>query len=154
MFRIEILNNDVHLHNKVLFTTFYVNYNDLNFPSLNWTDFPVKVLNMWADNIIKAFPQEKIEFELFFMDGPYVINCKKSNINMEFSFCRFDDLDQPKEYVYKIIFREFVNELCTAITKTSHLLEEYWIKNKETKSLLKKKIVLEKLLEVNETTVT
>lgn len=63
-----------------VYSTFYVNLNGVNFPDNQWFDFPVSVLIMWCENLLS----NKASFTLYFMDGPYYIECQHTNdiVNM------------------------------------------------------------------------
>lgn len=56
---------------KNIMTEFYIKCNEVSFPYDNWTDFTIPVLNMWFNNLINNSEIQKLDFILYFMDGPY-----------------------------------------------------------------------------------
>lgn len=65
-----------------VYSTFYVKIDGFEFPDKQWTDFPISILKMWCENIISR--QEN--FSLFFMDGPYRIDCQRVNDSLCMKF--------------------------------------------------------------------
>ncbi len=61
-----------------LYSTFYVDLDGVNFPDNQWTDFPISVLLMWCENLLS----DQNSFTLFFMDGPYCIECQRVSDNV------------------------------------------------------------------------
>jgi len=56
-----------------------VNLGGVNFPDNQWSDFPVAILIMWCENLLS----DQSSFALFFMDGPYYIECQRKNDNVD-----------------------------------------------------------------------
>ncbi len=71
---------------KNIYSTFYVIVNNTTFPDNGWHDFPILALNMWNENIIKNNYKKRCKFKLFFMDGPFYIECYKEGSNVSLRF--------------------------------------------------------------------
>ena len=84
MFKIY-LGNDLSCPGTSIDATFYVNINGRAFPDSQWTDLILSVLEMWADNMVGAYENMHTEFCLYFMDGPYYIDCIRDGIKVQIS---------------------------------------------------------------------
>ena len=93
-----------------VYSTFYVNLNGVNFPDSQWTDFPVSVLIMWCENLLL----DQSSFILFFMDGPYYIECQRKNDNVRMRLVE-------NRTVKKIVAEETIcfDDLKSIINKTA-----------------------------------
>jgi hypothetical protein len=92
--------------------TFYTRVNnDAVFPDQQWTDFPISVLSMWCSNIIENFKVPKSEFTLYFMDGPFYVNCKRSQSDVEMCFINNRKDDDFIEYRCGIQFMDLAKEI-------------------------------------------
>ncbi|MDQ2088183.1 hypothetical protein RBH29_17305 [Herbivorax sp. ANBcel31] len=80
MFSIKYLDDfEYSKISKNIYSTFYVECKEVAYPDNQWTDFPVAVLSMWCENIIsKSNISIYNKFELFFMDGPFSIECERN----------------------------------------------------------------------------
>lgn len=56
------------------------------FPDTGWNDFGLVVLQWWLSELECVYQAEEAEFELCFMDGPFLISCKKdyNDVHMRF----------------------------------------------------------------------
>ena len=68
---------DFYYADEAVNAGFYVEADGVCFPGEGWTDFVVSVLDMWISNIMTCHGCERANFKLFFMDGPYFIECSK-----------------------------------------------------------------------------
>lgn len=109
---------------KNIFATFYIEYNGKCFPGDRWTDFPFEVLHMWCENIIdKIIDNTNSEFQLFFMDGPYGINCVKMNESIKLEFMNNREETTIEGY-FEISSREFINSVCEVSTDLIELAKK------------------------------
>lgn len=60
---------------------FYVILDNTAFPSNDWDDFGLSIVGMWMSEIynkvIVSSQKNNQAFELYFMDGPYYLKCRK-----------------------------------------------------------------------------
>jgi hypothetical protein len=59
-------------------TTFYIICGKVCFPDIQWTDFSDNILGMWSSVYLDSIKSNKNDFQLYFMDGPYRIDCLKN----------------------------------------------------------------------------
>lgn len=68
---------------------FYVILSNIAFPSNDWDDFGLSIVGMWMSEIynkvIVSSQKNKQAFELYFMDGPYYLKCRKCGDIVEIS---------------------------------------------------------------------
>ena len=81
------------------------------FPEKNWTDFPVRLLAWWIDETLSARRAGKTEFDLRFMDGPYVVTFRKGDSDEWHAVCRDDSMRRTAEHREKATFPNLLNEL-------------------------------------------
>lgn len=88
MFNIRYLDDFEYSQiSRNVYGTFYVECEGEVFPDSQWTDFPIIVLRMWCENIIASIANAKeSEFQLFFFDGPFSIECKKELDKVKMKF--------------------------------------------------------------------
>lgn len=98
-----------------IYSTFYVDIDGTAFPNNQWTDFPFAVLKMWCENLISNVVNvQSSEFTLFFMDGPYSIDCKKYQKEIVMQF-----INNRKNRVIEHECIVSTDELINEIYKTS-----------------------------------
>ncbi|MDF2611232.1 MAG: hypothetical protein K0R92_2706 [Lachnospiraceae bacterium] len=85
MFKICFL-DDFYYDFGTIDTTFYVNVDGIDFPDGQWTDYTISVLYMWISNILDSYKNKNAKFVLYFMDGPYYINCSKQESEIHMAF--------------------------------------------------------------------
>lgn len=97
-------------------STFYTIANNIAFPNDLWFDLPISVLTMWNENIIKNNNKKKCKFELFFMDGPFFIECLKedNNITMKFIHNKKSSLEK---FTIQTTFYELKNSVYRGTTQ-------------------------------------
>ena len=101
-----------------IYSTFYVDIDGTAFPDDQWTDFPFAVLKMWCENLISNVVNiQSSEFTLFFMDGPYSIDCKKDQNEIVIQF-----INNRKDRVIEHECVVSTDELINVIYKTSQRL--------------------------------
>lgn len=76
VFQIHFL-NDFYYANCSVTNTFYLNVYNQCFPDDQWSDFAITVLYGWTTKIIENYHSKTSKFTLFFMDGPYYVECSK-----------------------------------------------------------------------------
>ena len=68
---------------------FYVILNNIAFPSNDWDDCGLSIVGMWMSEIynkvIVSSQKNNQAFELYFMDGPYYLKCRKCGDIVEIS---------------------------------------------------------------------
>ena len=47
------------------------------FPDPYWTDFTYPILSDWSENILRMHAEKKSKCELYFMDGPFLLEIKR-----------------------------------------------------------------------------
>lgn len=55
---------------------FFFKFGESDFPSVDWSDFPISILEAWYDELVIKF-DDMNEFELCFFDGEYAIHITK-----------------------------------------------------------------------------
>ena len=93
MFKIVFV-DDFYYADDTVDTIFYLSFNDVFFPSNQWTDFAIIVLNWWISAIIENYKKKNAKFKLFFMDGPYYVECLKHGSVVHLSFIEEKKLKQ------------------------------------------------------------
>ena len=116
-----------------IYGPFFVMCNACSFPAETWWDFPVSVLHMWSDNIISNLHKKKYTIKLFFMDGPYYIQIKKTIIDNVTIQCY--DTHKKKRLICEevITYKDFIEKIINAIKKTICFLatKHYSVPEKE-----------------------
>ncbi|MDR1565541.1 MAG: hypothetical protein LBS74_11345 [Oscillospiraceae bacterium] len=102
--------NDFSFSESNIDTIFYVDIEGQCFPDEQWTDFIVPVLEMWINNLSTNYNASKAGFKLYFMDGPYYIECQKENSQLKMKFIE----DRSKRRVViedEVDFFQFTEQL-------------------------------------------
>ena len=105
-----VLKDDFHGKKGIVDATFYIDIEEILFPEAGWTDFVIIVLDWWINSIIDIYFQQKAEFTLQFMDGPYYVECHKTGEQVHMSFIE-DKNKTTSIYEYEIKFNELVNNV-------------------------------------------
>jgi hypothetical protein len=123
-----------------IYSTFYVENDGIAFPDNQWTDFPFAVLRMWCENLISNVVNiQSSEFTLFFMDGPYSIDCKKVQNQIVMQF-----INNRKDRVIELECSISTDELINSIYKTSQRL--IWLVEQRSYGKIKDVEALKNLL--------
>lgn len=123
---------------KNITSTFFVVINGGNmFPDDSWFDFPVTVISWWCAELINASDKSNANFKLYFMDGPYYINCRKifENVNMEF----IDNQKNEDKIILNktLTFRKLMDEIySSALELVTHIKEMQIDELKDMKILI------------------
>lgn len=100
---------------KNVTVTFFLDINGNVFPGEQWTDFAIIVLSWWTKEVIENYHLEHADFVLYFMDGPYRIECSKSGTSLRMNF-----IEDKKEIriIYTIVesIDSFAHELIEVST--------------------------------------
>jgi hypothetical protein len=102
--------------------TIYISIDGKAFPNKDWFDLPISIFCMWTSCIIRNYKSDISKFKLFFMDGPYYIDCSKS-CNM--LHMKFIESRKRKTTVYEqnVIFNNFVSEIINESIKMINTAE-------------------------------
>ncbi|MBS9464383.1 hypothetical protein KIM67_18320 [Flagellimonas sp. 389] len=72
---------------KIFGEIYFKDYPSFYFPSKDWNDFLVVILNWWCDTIIRLLRNESIQDDFSFMDGPFNVkvgHIKEGMLNLTF----------------------------------------------------------------------
>ena len=95
----------------------YVETVERSFPDNQWTDFVERVLGTWLYNLVDAKNKANVDFNLFFMDGPFRLDVHKDNqMNLSVS-CINARYDEKAEIVFCCTYVEFLQELYRAFNQ-------------------------------------
>jgi hypothetical protein len=115
---------DANIEPHLLNCTIYFDFLDFCFPDNQWTDFPFAILCWWIRDIISNRNNEYAEFQLFFMDGPFKVNCIKEGNNIHMNCLDYDSRSIGVPLKKTIDFREFLRELRNAATRLLWSVEQ------------------------------
>lgn len=104
-----VIKNDYYYANETTDCTFYIKYNGMCFPSDEWTDFPIDVLEMWISNIL-IYKKKNKRFTLFFLDGPYFIECFVRYNQIKMKFIENRGMGKTR-YKCSICINDFIKEV-------------------------------------------
>ena len=99
--------------------------NGVDFPSSDWEDMTSSVLEMWGDQLLEDTPNERSAMKLYFMDGPYYLNCKRRD-----NLIDVQGIDAHNAVKKKIIYAqtfeyaEFLKNLSVVISRTLYIAQE------------------------------
>jgi len=119
-----IIENDIFVSNtsEIVNTVFYIDYQGTCFPDNQWTDFADTVLQWWAYALIKNKDLKDVNFDLYFMDGPYRLNVYKgANMDLTIS-CINSRVEDISELIIKCSYIEFMLALHDAFKSFSNIL--------------------------------
>lgn len=103
---------------KNIVSTFYVEVNGLPFPDKEWTDFPLAVLRMWCKNL----ESNEDEFKLYFMDGPFLIDCYRFQDRVKMQLVN-NRSEKEIEGEFTVRTEELVNSVFESGTNLINLVE-------------------------------
>ena len=112
MFNI-LFKDDYFCSNKSITCSFYIDINGHVFPDSQWSDFALIVLNWWISSVLENCRKENADFVLFFMDGPFYVDCRKRGENIIMS-CVTEKTCKAIVCECTLKFDEFVRELINA----------------------------------------
>lgn len=124
MFQIKLLNDfDYSEISKNIYSTIYVIANDIAFPDEQWADLPISVLTMWNESIKQNYYKKRGEFSLFFMDGPFFIECCKeeNDVIMKFIDNRKDPIEK---YKLQMPFTDLINSVINGTAQLISLIDQ------------------------------
>lgn len=113
---------------KNICSTFYVKANDTAFPDDKWYDLPISVFTIWNENIIKYNNKKRCEFKLFFMDGPFYIECQKEGNNVLMRFIN-NKISPIEKYTFETTFSDLKNSVYNGATQLVNLISQKEIGN-------------------------
>lgn len=113
------------LEGRLLTCTLYCRTQFGDFPTSQWVDFPMTLLEWWADEISNVARSKYANFKLLFEDGPFWIEgVKEDNIViLEFKTTHKEIYDYPK-------IESSLSELVNAILSMGINLKHYMIDEK------------------------
>lgn len=71
---IQSLDFDEASPNTPIWGKIYVDINGRYFPDFEWYDAVSSVLGMWAETVIEFVHSSEAQCDLYFMDGPFLLN--------------------------------------------------------------------------------
>ncbi|WP_105614347.1 hypothetical protein [Vallitalea okinawensis] len=93
---------------SIIFSKFYIKIETSSFPCKDWTDMPFAVLRMWCESLISnVINMNSNNFELYFMDGPFLIECKRNKDQILMDFINNRN-GRKVEYRYSISTKELI----------------------------------------------
>jgi hypothetical protein len=101
------------------FGIIFIQVDEFCFPNDKWDDFIVAILRMWSENLVSS---DK-EYELFFMDGPYLIYCIENDNQIEMQCMRDGPPDEIRKE-FSIEKKVFIRTLCETNKKVLSLIDE------------------------------
>ena len=145
---IEIDLETIALDKNQIFGHLYFQEDDFFFPSKDWNEFIVIVLNWWCESLISLLENKALIGELDFMDGPFSV---KVNFIEESIFNLFFKKNNEILYSYQVnslkFTKEFLKQVNALLRNIKGLDEannrdvEKLIKNYKTLRLTLKKII-------------
>ena len=131
---IHVANEDVFLSDTAFCCRFYITLNGMDFPSSDWEDMTSSVLEMWGDQLLGNIPNERSAMKLYFMDGPYYLNCKRYD-----NLIDVQGIDSHNAVKKKIICaqtfecKEFIKNVSICISRTLYIAQQgrYLIPNEK-----------------------
>ena len=107
----------LHMGSRSMTSTIYFDFINETFPNAEWTDFSLVILCWWIRDIISNRNNDHAKFQLWFMDGPFRVDCVKEMEKIHMKCVRFE-IETVKIYAEKTVdFREFMRELRNAATR-------------------------------------
>ena len=95
----------------------------VNFPSVNWCDFPITILSAWTKEINRAISETR-KGVFFFFDGPFLIQFEVHGNQLEMYGTSYEEglelccIPEGKEGLYfNLSIYSFLTELKAAIDK-------------------------------------
>jgi hypothetical protein len=108
--------------------TIYTSIDDFAFPDSTWFDLPISVLIMWGANVIENYAKKNKTFVLYFMDGPYYIECHKKDKRIHLK-CIVNKEEKIVVCESNIEMDILVKELAEVSEKTIRNIESYGCKS-------------------------
>jgi hypothetical protein len=102
---------------KNVTVTFFLDINGNVFPNEQWTDFAIIVLSWWTKEVIENYQLEHVDFILYFMDGPYRIECSKSGTSLQMNF-----VEDKKAAVNKYTAVQSIDSFALELIEVSTIL--------------------------------
>ena len=128
--RIEI--ESIEKDGDKVFGNIYFNDQSFYFPSNDWNDFLIIILNWWCSAMGRLLRNENIQDEFSFMDGPFTVKVayiKEGVFNL--SFFSLDTL----KAVYEVPIRDFSNDFLKEVNLLIRRLNQYDWNNDEIENL-------------------
>ena len=97
----------INIDSVEMFGSFCLKFNDAFFPFDDWTDFIFSIIKDWVFVLKENLYKEYSTFKLYFMDGPYYLNCTKQNNNILIFGVRDEDYSI---FLGEMEYSEFVNK--------------------------------------------
>ena len=108
------------------FGVLYVMFdNGYAFPDYQWTDFTASVLNMWILEISECFFKRADKFVLYFLDGPFRIECSRTNKDLNIAFINARGNTEEIVQECTVDALSFIDGVRTAALHTIDSIKEY-----------------------------
>jgi len=104
--------------------TIYFDFSGQIFPDMEWTDFPLIIFSWWIRDIISTRNNDHAKFQLWFMDGPFRVDCVKEMEKIHMKCVRFNDTEVEIYAEKTVDFRELLRELRNSATRLVWWIEQ------------------------------
>ena len=122
---------------------YFKGHSNFYFPSNDWNDFLVVILNWWCDTIIRLLKNESIQDDFSFMDGPFKV--KVGHIKEGILNLTFIHEDETVIKTSEVLINDFLNAYLSEINGLLRYIANANWHNKEIETLEDKYRKIQKL---------